>query len=136
MMDKYKCLVNGCIGKNGICGFSKVNSNNCGAPKEHTCEHKVEIPQEHICHSSKKIEHYQIISALKSATKKMSEATQIITDYEDKIERLINYAAEADLAFRDDDSDLITEGFRALPDDLQKLINNRSEQLDTLKEST
>lgn len=57
----------------------------------------------------------------------MSEETKKL---EDQVERLILFAAQAGIAFRDDDGDLITEGFLALPDELQSAINRKEVDID------
>lgn len=51
------------------------------------------------------------------------------------LERVLQFAAESGIAFRDDDADLITEGFRALPDDIQNAINQREDQIDKERNS-
>lgn len=52
-----------------------------------------------------------------------------IDELKDKIDRLLKFAGQAGVAFTMDDSDLITEGFLALPDDIQELINNEERNI-------
>jgi len=37
----YKCNCNGVVAPNGICGYIVCSSDDCGAPNNFDCEHKV-----------------------------------------------------------------------------------------------
>lgn len=57
-----------------------------------------------------------------------------IRELTDQVERLIDFSAAAGIAYRDDDCNIITEGFKALPDDLQSAINAKEELIDKERE--
>jgi hypothetical protein len=48
----------------------------------------------------------------------------------EKVDRLVEHCACLGIALRDDYPDLANESWRALPDDIQELINKESERLD------
>ncbi|SEQ48152.1 hypothetical protein SAMN03080615_01621 [Amphritea atlantica] len=74
--------------------------------------------------------HLQSIVDNEEAAGMVVVAADRIADLEDKITRLKQFAAESGVAYRDDDSNLITEGFRSLPDALQAAINALEEKID------
>lgn len=75
-----------------------------------------------------------LADTLRKSTKYRVEESQRLSKYIDYITRLVEFSAYASLAYRDDDADLITEAFRALPDDLQEKINKMEEYIEGQQE--
>lgn len=52
-----------------------------------------------------------------------------VNELQEKIDRLIYHCAALGCAVVDDNTDIANESWRSLPDDLQELINIKTEQL-------
>ena len=74
-----------------------------------------------------------LIERLRNARKGSQQrvlGSDIFEEAADTIDRLLQFTAESGVAYRDDDHDMIVEGFRTLPDDIQAEINRREEAID------